>query len=356
MSDYKSSEIGSVSLSGTSDNAAGIDLGADPTLTSSMGRYFWIARDLGNIIEVDANCLHAEATFDANDPGAAGTTEPYDVAVAPDGSLWIARFAVPSVLVLNPDGSRRMTIDLGFEDTVDGNPNMNSIKILDPAEPSAVAPASPGSMTTYKAYVSLEILNDEAQLTSTRPSKLARIDLETGKVESTLVLQGRNPISLMVQVGNQLYLADAGNWQDITTSQADVGIERVDTASFTSKLLFTGKTLGVGQHALDVAVTTGCAVALVAGAWPWTPTSLIRFDPTTGTVGGTPVIPAPSCNSASTCLSLSGLAWLGTKVLVVGDRNVVGLHVFDVSADCTLTEQKKPVSLPMPPVNIVALQ
>jgi hypothetical protein len=355
MSDYMSSEIGLVSLGGASSDGKGIDLGRDPTLTSSAGQYFWIARELGQIFQVDASCLHSKATFDANDPGVPGTTEPYDVAVAPDHSLWIARFATSSVLVLNADGSRRMTVDLGSEDGVDGNPNMNSIKILDPAVSSGNAPAAVASMTTSKAYVSLEILDDNNDLTSTRPSKLARIDLETGVVESTLVLQGRNPIGLIVLEGSQLYLADAGNWQNDTTAQAVVGIERVDTVSFTSKLLFTGETLGIGQHVLDVAVTTGCAVAIVSGPLPFTPTTLIRFDPTTGIVREPSVIPAPSCDSASSCLSLSGLAWLGDNVLLVGDRNLTGLHAFDVSAGCGLTEQKNPIPLPMPPVNIVAL-
>src|SRR5580698_4851477 len=116
MSDYMSSEIGLVSLGGASSDGKGIDLGRDPTLTSSAGQYFWIARELGQIFQVDASCLHSKATFDANDPGVPGTTEPYDVAVAPDHSLWIARFATSSVLVLNADGSRRMTVDLGSED------------------------------------------------------------------------------------------------------------------------------------------------------------------------------------------------------------------------------------------------
>jgi hypothetical protein len=46
---------------------------------------------------------------------------------------------------------------------------------------------------------------------------------------------------------------------------------------------------------------------------------------------------------------------LGDNVLLVGDRNLAGVHAFDVSAGCALTEQKNPTALPMPPVNIVAL-
>jgi hypothetical protein len=354
-SDYTSSEVGLVALDGPSDFASSVDLGADPTLTSSAGRYFWVARDVGKIIEFDTAPLHAVATYDANDPDAKGSSNPYDVAVAPDGSLWIARFDVPTVLVLNPDGCRRMTIDLSSEDPVDGNPNMGSIRILDPTG----QPDAAGSMATSKAYVSLDILDDHSDLKSTRKSKLARIDLETGTVEDVLTLAGRNPLTLMVQLGNQLYLADAGTWCTAgacPAGQPDAGIERVDTASFTSKLLLTGTALG--GHASEVAVTASCGVAVVAGALPDTPTSLVGFDPTQGdgTVARRTVIPT------TTSFTLQGLAWVGGNVLFVGDRGQgdggAGVHVFDldVAAGCTLTERCTLLPLLLPPVGFVALR
>jgi hypothetical protein len=365
-SDYISSEVGLTSLGGASDYEGGPHLGIDPSLASSAGRHFWIARDLGQILELDTTCLKSKATFDAQDPVPAGspfaTTNPYDVAVAPDGSLWIARFNVPTVLVLNADGTRR-TIDLSSQDPVDGNPNMNSIRILDPAAGGAAQSDAGGSMATSKAYVSLEILDDlnnEIPLISTRKSKLVRIDLESGLVEDVLTLAGRNPISSMVQLGNQLYLADAGTWQcasDVCPSgQPDAGIERVDTASFTSRLLVTGETLG--GHANELAVTANCGVVIVAGSWPSTPTSLVRFDPTTGdsgTVALHTVIPT------TTSFTLSGLAWIGSDVLLVGDRGEAGgtpgAHVFDanVAAGCSLTERASPIPLPLPPVAFAAL-
>jgi hypothetical protein len=352
-SDYTSSEVGLIAMQGPSDFANGVDLGADPTLTSSAGRYFWIARDVGKIIEFDTAPLHAIATYDANDPGGKGSSNPYDVAVAPDGSLWIARFDVPTVLVLNPDGCRRMTIDLSSEDPVDGNPNMGSIRILAPSG----QPDATGSMTTSKAYVSLGILDDHDDLKSTRKSKLARIDLETGAVEDVLALAGRNPLTLMVQLGNQLYLADAGTWCTAgmcPAGQPDAGIERVDTASFTSKLLLTG--IALGGHATEVAVTETCGVAIVAGPLPETPTSLVRFDPTEGDGAVTPRTVIPT----TTSFTLQGLAWVGDDVLFVGDRGQgdggAGVHVFDLEAGCALTERPALLSLPLPPVGFVALR
>lgn len=357
MSDYTSSEVGRVSLAGASQSAGGVDLGMDPTLASSAGRFFWIARDLGQIIELDPTCLHAGRTYQTNDPGSGGSSNPYDVAVAPDGSLWIARFDVPTVLVLTPEGRRNKTIDLSSLDPADGNPNMSSIRILDPATGGA------GTMATSKAYVALEML--DADLQSTRLAKLARIDLESGKVEDVLTLAGQNPLSLMTQLGNQLYLADAGNWcvmNQCPPGQKSAGVERVDTASFTSHLLVRGDELG--GHATELAVTSDCGVVIVAGAYPSTPTSLVRFDPRTGALGTAAqrtVIPT------STTFTLAGLAWVGSDVLLVGDRGVAGgpagVHVFDAAVNavnavtdgCSLRERPKLIPLPMPPVGFAAL-
>jgi hypothetical protein len=356
MTDYASSEVGLISLAGASDSASGTDLGRDPALASSAGRHFWIARDLGQIIELDTRCLHAIGTFDALDAAPAGATpkptNPYDVAVAPDGSLWIARLDVPTVLVLNACGTRRMTIDLSSEDEEDGNPNMNSIKILDPAQPNAT-----GTMATSKAYVSLEILDDrnvQHPLISTRKSKLVRIDLETGKVEDTLVLAGRNPLSSMVQLGSQLYLADAGTWED-PNGQPDTGVEVVDTASFTSKLLVNG--VALGGHASEVAVTANCGVVIVAGAWPETPTALLQFDPTT-------IASAPLGTLIPTTRSftLAGLAWIGSEVLLVGDSGPTGgtpgVRIFDakVSAGCSFSQRPSELPLPLAPVGFAGLR
>jgi hypothetical protein len=352
MSDYVSSEVGRVSLSGASDAVGGADLGMDPSLASSAGRYFWVARDLEQIIELNPTCLSAMKTFEASDPGEGPPTNPYDVAVAPDESLWVARFGVPTLLVLNPDGSRKQTIDLSSLDPVDGNPNMNSVRILDPVTGGA------GTMATAKAFVSLEILDSGLQ--SNRPSKLARIDLQSGRVEDVLTLAGRNPLSLMVQLGNRLYLADAGNWcvmGECPAAQKDAGIEVVDTASFTSRLLVDG--VNLGGHATELAVTADCGAVIVAGAYPTTPTSLVRFDPETGALGTASertVIPT------TTSFTLAGLAWVDGETLLVGDRGSAGgastVRVFDadVGSGCTLKERPHPLSVPLPPVGFASLR
>jgi hypothetical protein len=348
-SDYVSSAVGLVSLTKPPSFIAAVDLGADPVLTSSAGRYFWIARDFGDIIEVDPSCLHAKATYHVNDDNdAGGSSNPQDVAVAPDGSLWVVRFAnhVPTLLVLSSDGCGRRTIDLSSLDPVDHNPHASSIKILDPSGSSSRSP----SMKTSKAYVALEMLN--ADLSSTRPSQVVRIDLETGAVEAHLELKGRNPIGLIDQVGSQLYVADAGNWQETDPSKTGAAIEVVDPLSFTSRLLADG--VALGGHAVQVSVTEGCGVAIVAGALPFSVTSVVTFDPASlaGRVEGT-LIPSTSG------FDINGLAWLDGNVLLVGDRSSASggypIHVFDKAAPCALTERKTPLLALLPPVGIFAL-
>ena len=182
---------------------------------------------------------------------------------------------------------------------------------------------------------------------------MVRIDLETGAVEDRLELKGRNPIGLMDQVGSQLYLADAGSWQENDPAKTGAAIEVVDTASFTSKVLVNDVTLG--GHAVQVSVTDGCGVAVVAGAYDaGSLTSLIRFDPESGTVPtGGPLIPT------TTGFDINGLAWLDGRILLVGDRSSTSggypIHVFDKGAPCALTERKTPLLALLPPVGIFAL-
>ena len=60
----------------------------------------------------------------------AGTSDPYDVAVARDGSLWVPLFEAAAVLVLSPCGDVVRTIDLSSYDD-DGNPDASAIAIVD---------------------------------------------------------------------------------------------------------------------------------------------------------------------------------------------------------------------------------
>ncbi len=338
-SDYTSSELGLLALDGGDHfYSGGSTLGKDPALASSAGRLFWVDRYGGNVLELDPRCgtvIHGPWT--TSDPGVQGSTDPQDVAVDPDtGQLWIARFNVSTVLVKSPDGSTSLgTIDLSGVAGADRNPYMSSIRIVN-----------------GKAYVALEMLNPYPDSKPDDPSYIVRLDvasaLQTGKVEATLQLQGRNPFGLMVEHDNALYLADMGS--DDQMNETDAGIERVDLASFTSKLIVRESDIGAKVDA--VSVTSGCGTAIVMGPGPDNVTSLISFDPDSGTIL-TPLSQGLLYTDAG--FDLAGMAWLPGGLNVIGDRTVVpgkgfAIHVLQASSACALTEKPLALFVPQGPI------
>ncbi len=334
-SDYASSQLGAFALDGGASFASGIDLGADPALASSRGRAFYLARDLGDVIEVDPRCGRPLSKFSANDPSFAGSSNPQDVAVAPDGALWIPLYNVPEILLLTPSCTVSRKIDLSTFDP-DGNPQANAITIVDGV----------GSPPSSKAFVALERLDDHDQLKSKQPSLMIEIDVASGAVQAQVELAGRNPFGLMQEIGGILYLAEPGNFDSITEQQA--GIERFDTSTLTTQLLVPETALG-GSVA-EVAVTAGCGVAIVADASSVNATSLVSFDPDSGSVSRSatnPLLPTQG-------YFLQGLAWLG-DVLLVGEGDpkypkAAKVHVFDRTGTCELTERPGYVSMPLKPI------
>jgi hypothetical protein len=226
------------------------------------------------------------------------------------------------------------TIDLSSYDS-DGNPDASGIAIVD-------TPAG------EKAFVTLDRLNPYPQ--SVQPSWMLRIDVATAQVETPIVLAGRNPFSV-TQDGSILWLADPGNFDDATES--DAGVERFDTSTSTTALI-TNET-ELGGSVAEIAVAGSCAAAIVAGpATNVNPTALVAFDPGTGvpqsTVSGSPL--------ATPGFDLEGLAWVNGDLLV-GDRqrgaNGYPVHDFAITAACALTERSEGLVLPLPPVAIAPL-
>jgi hypothetical protein len=331
-SDYSSSEIGLLALDGGAHfYAGGSSLGTDPALASSRGRLFWIDRYGGNVIELDPKCATPLASpWSANDD-AKGSSDPQDIAVDPDGRLWIARFMVPTILIKSSDGSTPLgTIDLSG--ITGRNPYMSSIRIID---------GDGGS----KAYVTLEMLYPYPM--SVDPSYIVRIDVTSKTIEKTLQLKGRNPFGLMVETDGALWLAEPGDPDK--TDETDAGIERVDLASFTSELIVRESDIGASVD--QVSVTSGCGTAIVMGPGPVNVTSMISFD-LSGLIQ-TSLADRFLCTDAG--FELAGMAWLDGGVNLVGDRTAIpskGYRVHAVSAapDCTLTERPLSLFAPEAPV------
>ncbi|HEY4015211.1 MAG TPA: hypothetical protein VGM06_17830 [Polyangiaceae bacterium] len=333
-SDYSSSATGALALSGGVTSTVGrVDLGADPALSISAGRAFFVARDTDTLFELDPTCGTPTRQFSVHQASRSGTSDPQDVAVAGDGSLWVPLFEVPEVAILSAAGDPIGTIDLSPYDS-DGNPDATAIAIVD----------TPGG---EKAFVALARLNPYP--TSVQPSWMLRIDVATATVEATVALAGRNPFGTMQDRDGVLWLAEPGNFDDAT--EPDAGVERFDTSTSTTALF--AHEADLGGSVAEVSVSAGCGVAIVADATAVNATSLALFDPTSGSV----VAPASASPLATPGFDLEGLAWSGGAMLV-GDRQRASsgypLHVFDGA--CAPVERPDAVFLPLPPIAVGVAQ
>lgn len=332
-SDYSSSAVGGVAIaSGLTSSTLGVDLGTDPALAVSRGRAFYVARDQDAVFELDTKCGTPKTRWNVHQTSHRGPSNPQDVAVARDGSLWIPLYGVPLLLTIPPSGNVR-AIDLSPYDA-DGNPNASAIAIAD-------TPAG------EKAFVTLQRLADANGFKSEQPSWMLRVDVASGAVEVHVQLAGRNPFAMVAESGF-LWLAEPGNFD--SAGEALAGVERFDTVTSTSALV--GRETDLGGSVTEVAVSGGCGVAIVADATPnANATSLVTFD----AVSGKSIAPASRSPLATGGFELQGLQWVG-NALLVGDRrrSAAGypLHVFDATPACALTERAKGLFLPQKPVAV----
>jgi hypothetical protein len=336
-SDYSSSAVGALALTGSITAASGaVDLGSDPVLAASRGRAFFVARDEDLVFELDPRCGTPLRRWSVHQPSpSGGSSNPQDVAVASDGSLWVPLYNVPRIVVLDRAGDVSRTIDLSPYDG-DGNPNASAIAIVD----------TPGG---EKAFVALERLNDADAYKSEQPSWMLRVDVNSAAVEGHVQLGGRNPFGMFVDDG-VLWLAEPGNFDD--AAETDAGIERFDTTTSTTALLV--RETDLGGSVAEVTVSSGCGAAIVAGpTHNVNPTSLVTFDPATGAV------PTPAARSplATPGFQLQGLVW-SAGALLVGDRRRAGsgfpVHAFDGGGGCALQPRGDTIFLPLPAVGLRA--
>ncbi len=343
LSDYASSGVGGFSVQGKGFVSNGI-ASHDPALSASNGRAFLVLRDVGQIVELDPHCGTAtSARFVANDPGESGTSNPQDVAAAADGSLWVPRYDVPSVIQIGADGGIAQTLSLADKTyDPDGNPNASAIAIL---PVNGVA----------KALVALEVLDDSALPLPAPypsfPSLILQIDVASGAIEDATPLQGRNPFGLFFAYAGALWMAEPGDFAK--TNEPLAGIERFDPQTHTSKLLVTE--IAFGASVAEVAVTAGCGAAIVADATSKNATSLVTFDPDAGTALTTAANPILSTSG----YDLQAMLWVHEEagdVLLVGDRTKpsgggqYAVHAFDRSGGCVLTKRPDVISLPLQPI------
>jgi hypothetical protein len=239
-------------------------------LVDAQGRehIYTIQRTQGVIVERDRTGLQL-ARFDVTEPGIpAAKSDPADLAIAPDGSLWVTRYLQSTLLVLEPDGTRRRTVDLSsFDD--DGNPQMTAIAI-----------------DSGRAIVALEKLDDAGGLTTKTKGTLISIDLATYAATPFVELPAKTPREKFVRgPDGALYVACIGGPRN-SPPDRDAALVRVDLASKTASKVLDAATVGGFVTAFDLADgVTGYAI--VAGYDGDNPTKLVTFDVGTGAAGAT---------------------------------------------------------------------
>ncbi len=314
----------------------GTELGGDPILASGHGRTFFVARDNDLVFELDPECGTPSQPLSVHALAKEGIpANPHDVASAPDGTLVVPLYNAAKIAFLK-DGKLEPPLDIATYDPDDGNPQADAVRIV------TIGGAA-------KAFVTLERLDDEDKLRSTRPSQMLRIDVATRSVEAVIDLAGRNPFNAMGELGGALYLAEPGNFDADAEDLA--GIERFDTATSTSTLLVRERDLGGSVS--ELAVTDGCGAAIVAGPQPAVnPTSVVTFDPESGRVITSAASPALGPTPG---YDLYGLTWRG-RTLYVGDRRPgpggYTIHVLERTDDCRLTDTGRTIQLDRAPVSL----
>ncbi len=286
-------EIPDASLSGN-----GILIGAG-------GRLFFVDQTRGVLDPIDTKTLGL-----AGDPIAAfapgkdpAEPNPHGVDVDKDGQLWIARFGMGSLAVIDRAGKLAATVDLSDLDP-DGLPDMEAVRV-----------------DGDRVHVALERLEFNADGNGTvlprGPGTIVTIDRVTRARTGTFALAGRNPFGRfapMDAAGTRFAIATPGR---IFATDAEDGIDVVDFAQGSARQLISESELGGSVTEVVIAGPTE-GYAIVAGDGEKSPTSLVRFDPSTGM--RTEIV------DAATQFLHAGLAIDGGLVLV-GDHTNKGAAI-----------------------------
>lgn len=304
-------------------------LGGDPSLAHSRGRTFVAIRDSSRIGEIDpAGPSIVEGTF-FEIPPRDRVANPHDVAVAPDGTLWIPRYNMSSLAVLHPNGDLAGEIDLSAYADDDGSPEMEA----------AIAIGD-------KVYVSLERLGwSGTRYLANDDSLVVELDVGSRSITRTITLQGRAPFGRLIadpEDGAAFFAAVPGEFDAIDERD---GIERVDTASGRSRLAITETELGGSVSDIAIASATE-AYAIVARPEMSNDTSLVLWNPTSGKKEATLATTPGEYR-------LWGLALLGDGI-AVGDRDRRAPRIRIFSRETGTERGSIPLDV-LPPVTILPL-
>jgi hypothetical protein len=256
--------------------------------------------------------------------------DPLDVAIAPDGALWVTRYFARSLLVLAPDGTRRKTIDLSAHAPSDG--------------PSTHAPGmSAIAIVGDEAFVALRRLDAESRPAS--PPRVVVLDLATGAERASLELPLSDPGDhFVVEPGlhPRLWISCIG--APLSRDAVAYGLVAIDPATHATSASLDLRDTGwfVSDFVLAGAHEGYATVARYLDQD--NPTAVVRFDPTTGAMDA-PWLAKPT-------YALRGVGLEGTTLFVTDwDERAPGIALFDVRTATPLGR----IATRLPPVEVIGL-
>lgn len=327
-----SSALGKLETNGCFHEVADVSLGTQPMLSFSAGKPFLTIRDQGLVFEIDPETVHIKRSVPALREGEP-QPNPWDVAVDGVGRLWIARYNLTSAAIIEPDGTWAGVVDLSSLADEDGMPEMAAVTV-----------------SGGRAFIAVERLRAEGpHWMPTGPGLIAVAAAEPPfTLEAPIELTGSNPFGRLTPVlsdpsGDTVTIVTPGDFDAV---DAAGGVERVRLSTREHSVIITEAELGGSATEAVVASDTE-GYAIVAGPEAGSnPTSVVRFDPSTGHV--TQTLARPASGFVHWGLALNG------PHLLVGDRTygAQAIHVFNRESGA-----KEAAITPklLPPVSLVTL-
>ena len=320
-------------------------LGDDPLLTGADRRVFVLDRQHDTVLEIDPAGPTIVRTRSALGPTETRANR-WGVDVDADGRMWIARYDLGSLGLLEADGAWGGVVDLGpVAKTLgdpDGNPEISAVRVVGD-----------------EVVAALELLDArDVPYTTTGPSALAIVRrTPPHDVLRTVALTGANPFVGFVPDGGAgagfVTVATLGD-PELAHTDDPGGVERVAVDGSARRLLLTESDVG-GSIVEAVVVSDREGYAVVAGPPDANPTWVVAFDPSSPAgPGRVRQVLADSRTGDQPGYVHTGLAVVGSLVLV-GDRSP-GAARIRVFGRETGTEAGGVAPAAMPPLQILGVE
>ncbi len=306
---------------------------------------FIVNRATGTLAEVDRAGTRVRTISVVDDGADPSSADPYDVAIAPDGKLWVTRYFQSTLLVLDADGTRAGTVDLSKLADADGRPEMSAIAIVGNVAYVALQRLSPGlggsdpAPTDYSSIVTID-----TQTTPWIPKFFQKLPVPTPRERFRRAAYGP---------ATELWISCLGAPRSVPPSPG--ALVKIDTTGLAdpqvildgTQLMLNGKATRGFINGYDVYDSERGWAVVASIEDTANPTSVVEFNPTTRQI-------VTNIWYARGTFDLWDVALADDRLLVL-DRNHLdpAIVVLDAS-DGSLIEPR--ITTTLPPVELVLLR